>query len=158
MGKKQAEENWNHSQGVDRWRRSSFSIRFSRREYRYRYSIVDQRDWVRTRRTYYKMRELFLDWRKNIARSPHAPMLLSELRRDDRRRRTQVVADVRCMYVCTWCEQVLYFKRFCAFSKLRHQTSPPRGEISPMWLYHQVSSDGNSEKHATFAEVWLFDR
>lgn len=62
---------------VDRWW-SLFSICFSSHmQYNIDIdSIVDQRDWVGTRRTYYKMRDLFLDRRKNIARSPHAPMLL----------------------------------------------------------------------------------
>lgn len=51
----------------------------SRQNLRYNIDIeFDRRDWVRTRRTYYKMRELFLDPRKNIARSPHALMLLPD--------------------------------------------------------------------------------
>lgn len=39
-------------------------------------TIDDRRGSVSPRRSYYKMCELFLAGRKNIARSPHAPVLL----------------------------------------------------------------------------------
>lgn len=138
---------------IDRWHRHFLYVSFG--ENIVIDSIVDQRDWVRTRHTYYKMCELFLDRRKNIARSPHALMLLSELRRDARR--TQV-ADVRCMYVLYIRDANKFsISNVLCFSKLRCQMSPPCGEIFPMWLYHQVPSNDNSDKNI-FAEIWLFNR
>lgn len=101
-------------------------------------SIVDQRDWVRTRRTYYKMRKLFLDWRKNN-------------RKVTARAHAVVRRDVRV-------ERVLRFKRICAFPKLKYQMSPPRGEHSNSRFYpmdfRRMAIQKNVER---LAEVWLFN-
>lgn len=78
--------------------------------------MVDQQDWVGTRHTYYKMRELFLDRRKNIARSPHAPMLLSDATRRDAKRRDVAsgVGDA-CIYVLAR-GRAFHFKQLYKFS------------------------------------------